>query len=108
MRFHKGRDGWGRDSYQIPQYAVVGSSCTGDWSDSPAPTGKVKAELEDFRKVLRANHIRSRCGATRSGNVFMVKLWVTVKREDYVAAEKLAAEYLKAHDKDTRYIHDAY
>jgi hypothetical protein len=58
--------------------------------------------------VLRANHIRSRCGATRSGNVFMVKLWVTVKREDYVAAEKLAAEYLKAHDKDTRYIHDAY
>jgi hypothetical protein len=39
MRFHKGSDGWGRDSYQIPQYAVVGSSCTGDYPGyNPAPT----------------------------------------------------------------------
>ena len=107
MRFHKGSDGWGRDSYQIPQFAVVGSSCTGDWSDSPAPTDEVKAELEEFRKVLRANKIRSRCGATRSGNVFMVKLWVTVSGQDYPVALKLATDYLAAHERDTVHIHDA-
>jgi hypothetical protein len=107
MRFHKGSDGWGRDSYRIPQFAVVGSSCTGDWPDSPCPTLRVKAELEGFRKELRKNKIRSRVGATQSGNVFCVKVWVKVAGKDFAAADKLARDYLKAHQSDTRYIHDA-
>jgi len=107
MRFHRGRDGWGRGSYAIPQYAVVGSSDCGTWSDSPAPSDNVIEELEDFRRVLRANHIRSRIRFTQSGNAFMVKRWVVVHSRDFARAMGLAETYLKEHDTDTRYIHDA-
>jgi len=107
MRFHKGKDGWGRDSYQIPQYAVVGSSDTGMWSDSPAPSDKVKNELDDFRTVLRKNKIRSRIGVTKSGNVMMVKVWVVVNKIDFERANKIAREYLELNETCTRYIHNA-
>ena len=107
MRFHRGRDGWGRDSYAIPQFAVAGSSDTGTYPDSPAPSGVVSDELEDFRKVLRANGIRSRTAYTRSGNVFMLKKWVVVHSRDYPKALALAEAYLAEHRHDTRYIHDA-
>lgn len=107
MRFHKGRDGWGRDSYAIPQYAVIGSSDTGTYSDSPARSDLVQDELEDFRKVLRANRIRSRITFTRSGNVFMVKRWVVVHSRDFPKAVALAEAYLGEHQHDTRFIHDA-
>ena len=86
MRFHKGNDGWGRGSYAIPEYAIVGSSDTGTYPDSPAPSDRVREELEDFRKVLRANRIRSRISATRSGNVFMAKRWVVVHGRDFPRA----------------------
>jgi hypothetical protein len=89
MRFHKGFDPWGRSSYRIPEYAVVGSSDCGNWPDSPAPSGKVAPELEDFRKVLRANKIRSRIRFTPSGNACMVKRWVVVKRTDFEKAKRL-------------------
>jgi len=107
MRFHKGRDGWGRDSYAIPQYAVVGSSDTGMYSDSPARSDLVRDELEGFRKVLRANRIRSRITYTRSGNVCMVKRWVVVHSRDFPKAVALAEAYLAEHQHDTRFIHDA-
>lgn len=107
MRFHRGSDGWGRDSYAIPQYAVVGSSDTGMYSDSPAPSNQAKAELEAFRVRLRDNHIRSRVAFTRSGNIFMVKRWVVVKGSDYPKAKALADEYLKLVHHETRLIHDA-
>jgi hypothetical protein len=109
MRYHRSNDGWGRGSYKIPQYAIVGSSCTGDWSDSPCPTNLVKAELEGFRKVLRLSHIRSSIRATQTGNGFMVKVWVCVKQADYDKALPIANTYLnepKVRD-NTRYIHDA-
>src|SRR4051812_11961530 len=106
MRYHKGRDGWGRDSYQIPQYAVVGSSDCGSWSDSPAPTDHVREELERFRVVLRQNHIRSRLVYTRSGNAFMAKRWVVVHSKDFMRAMALAAEFLEQHQHDTRFIHN--
>jgi hypothetical protein len=107
MRFHKGHDGWGRDSYAIPQFGVVGSSDTGMYSDSPAPSNLVKDELDEFRKILRANKIRSRITYTRSGNVFMVKRWVVVHSRDYLKALPLAQAYLAEHKHDTRFIHDA-
>jgi hypothetical protein len=107
VRFHKGSDAWGRDSYNIPQYAVMGSSDTGTSYDSPAPTNAVKAELNDFRKVLRVNKIRSKFAFTRSGNLFMVKRWVVVSSKDYAKSRSLAAQYLKMHGMDTQFIHDA-
>src|SRR5688500_18670531 len=107
MRFHRGRDGWGRDSFAIPQFAVVGSSDCGTWPDSPAPSDRVAEELEDFRSVLRQHHIRSRIRYTRSGNVFMIKRWIVVRRQDFVVASHLAEQYLQEHHHDTRYIHDA-
>jgi hypothetical protein len=39
--------------------------------------------------------------------VFMVKIWVTVSGQDYPVALKLATAYLAAHERDTRFIHDA-
>lgn len=107
MRFHRGSDGWGRDSYRIPQYAVMGSSDCGNFSDSPAPSDRVKAELEDFRKVLRTNHIRSRIRFTRSGNLFMLKRWLVVNGRDYARANELAQQYLAENDSSTHWIHDA-
>ena len=107
MRIHRGSDGWGRDSYAIPQYAVVGASDCGAYSDSPAPTSSVADELDDFRKILRANHIRSRIVYTQSGNLFMLKRWVVVHSRDFFRANALADTYLKEHQTDTRWIHDA-
>ena len=107
MRFHRGDDPWGRSSYRIPQFAVVGSSDCGTWADSPAPSNCVAVELEEFRKVLRADHIRSRIRYTQSGNVFMLKRWVTVSGRDFLRANALAAEYLAENDSKTRWIHDA-
>ena len=107
MRIHRGSDGWGRDSYAMPQYAVVGASDCGTYSDSPAPSDKVREELEDFRQVLRANHIRSRIVYTQSGNVFMAKRWVVVHSRDFFKANALASDYLREHNSDTRWIHDA-
>ena len=107
MRYHRGADGWGRDSYPIPHYAVVGSSDCGTFSDSPAPSDRVADELEDFRQVLRANHIRSRICYTQSGNLFMAKRWVVVHSKDFPKALALAEQYLAEHQQDTRFIHDA-
>lgn len=107
MRWHKGRDGWGRDSYPIPQYAVVGVSDCGGWSDSPAPTDAVKAELEQFRVILRRHGIRSRLKYTQSGNLFMAKRWVVVHSRDFMRAMRLATASLKVYDRETHWIHDA-
>ena len=107
MRYHRGSDGWGRDSYAIPQYAVVGSSDCGTWPDSPANSTLVAAELEDFRKILRANGIRSRIRFTTSGNAFMAKRWVCVHSKDFVKANALAENYLREQHSSTRFIHDA-
>jgi hypothetical protein len=107
MRYHRGRDGWGRDSYAIPEYAVLGSSDCGSWSDSPAPTQQVREELERFRSILRSHHIRSRLKYTTSGNAFMAKRWVVVHSKDFARASTLATEFLQQHQQDTRFVHDA-
>jgi hypothetical protein len=107
MRFHKGSDGWGRGSYQIPQFAVIGASDCGSWSDSPAPTDLVYDELERFRVVLRKHRIRSRLVYTTSGNAFMLKRWVVVHSKDFAQATTLATEFLAAENKSTHYVHDA-
>lgn len=107
MRFHRGRCPWGRDSFRIPQFAVVGASDTGTYADSPARSEVAREELEGFRAVLRANGIRSRLGWTLSGNVFMTKRWVVVHSKDYAEASRLAEEYLREHAADTRLLHDA-
>lgn len=107
MRYHRSSDPWGRGSFRIPQFAVVGVSDTGDYDDSPAPTVKVMAELEAFRIVLRANRIRSRIEVTQSGNACMAKVWVVVRGADYERAKNLADSYLPEHDAETHWIHDA-
>src|SRR5690349_9190507 len=107
MRYHKGSDPWGRGSYPIPQYAVIGASDTGTWADSPANSHVAATELEDFRKVLRTHGIRSRISYTQSGNIFMVKLWVVVNSRDFARGERLAKAYLKRMHDRTRLIHEA-
>lgn len=104
-RYHQ-TDGW--RGYSIPDYAVVGSSDTGTWPDSPAPTPDVVAELQRFRKeVLRPAGIKSRQRIARSSNVFMVKRWLTVAREDFDRASQLASAWMDEHKDDTRFIHTA-
>lgn len=107
MRFHKGLDGWNRDSYQIPQFAVAGVSDTGTSQNSPAPSDDVAKELEDLRVVLLKSHIQSRLQVTRSGNCCCLKKWVVVAGRDFDQADKEARRYLADHLSTTRYIHDA-
>ena len=103
-KYHK-IDGW--RGYSIPANAVMGSSDTGTFADSPCPSGEVKEELNDFRKFLKEQGISSRRRASRSSNSFMVKQWVIVSKDDLPRASKLANEYLAKHEGDTQHIHDA-
>lgn len=104
MKYHR-IDGW--RGYPIPARAVLGASDTGTEPDSPCPTPLVLAEIEGFRKVLRAMHITSRLRVGPSSNVFMVKRWVVVSPADEGQAKSLAAAYLEATKNETRFIHDA-
>lgn len=106
-RFHRGRYGWGRDSYRIPGNAVLGASDTGGWSDSPCRTDDVKAELTRFRKILRSVGITSRYLITSTGNIFCGKRWVVVPTPDWNRAIGLADLYLREHDAELQYAHDA-
>lgn len=107
VRHHRGSDAWGRGSYSIPDYAVVGSSDTGMSYDSPCPSDKVEAELNVFRGELLKHGISSHYSSSQSGNLFMAKQWVVVSSKDFKKASEIAIKYLADHDYDTRYIHDA-
>ena len=114
MRRHKGSDGWGRDSYNIPTYAVAGSSDCGSWSDSPAPTAKVLAELQRVIDHLKSEGIKAAfwmrgggVGATQSGNLFMAKRWVVVPRGQFKRGKRLAEAWIEETKLDTHWIHDA-
>ena len=83
-RYHR-IDGW--RGYPIPALAVIGSSDTGEWDDSPAPSREVKAEIRRFqREVLRPLGIKSRQRIGVSSNVFCAKRWVCVPRGSFQAA----------------------
>ena len=98
-------DPW-RGYYQ-PANAVIGASDTGMWSDSPCPEDEVIAELDKFRDHLKSKGISSVIKAGRSSNVFMVKQWVVVSPWDYSKAKKIAKDYLKEKESETRFIHGA-
>ena len=104
-RFHKGSDGWGRDSYEIPTYAVAGCSCTGE--GGPAPEATARREMEALQGVLEDAGIKSCFKGTPSGNYFMVKVWVCVTASNYDRAKIVADQWLADHQGDTRLIHDA-
>jgi len=97
-------DAW-RGYYQSP-YAVLGSSDTGTWEDSPAPSYEVDKELKDFQAYLRKKGIGSTIKTERSSNVFMVKRWVVVPPNDFKEAKKLAKQYMKEKKEETRHIHE--
>lgn len=107
-RFHKGNDGWGRGSYSIPATALVGASDCGTWPDSPAPSHEVAKELRRFAKeVLRPAKCPYRTRYTRSGNIFMVKRWVTVPANRWPELIPAALKWVADNKASTRYIHDA-
>lgn len=104
-RYHR-IDGW--RGYSIPGTAVLGSSDTGTWNDSPCPTPKVLAELNAFRKdVLRPAGIKSRLRGGQTSNVFCGKVWVCVSPKEWPRAFELANAYLDNHGRDLRFAHDA-
>ena len=78
------------------------------WPDSPAPSDKVAEELRRFaREVLRPAKCPYRTRFTRSGNIFMVKRWITVPSDRWGALVPKAIEWMKTNDAATRYVHDA-
>ena len=107
MKRHRGSDGWGRDSYDIPDNAVAGGSDTGSAPDSPAPTSVISEEVSRLRQYLQDHGIESTVDVTASGNVFMTKMWVVVSSQKLVRANELAGFWLKENEKTTRLIHDA-
>ena len=107
MRYHKGHDAWGRGGYEIPDFAVAGSSDCGDFSDSPAKTANVEIELKDLQLRLKNEGISSRLQYTNSSNACMQKRWVVVKKADFEKAKIIAEKHLEMTKQTTRYIHDA-
>lgn len=99
-------DAW--RGYYKPSKAVAGSSDTGTWSDSPAPTPEVSRELKELEGYLNEAGIDTDEVALRSSNLFMAKRWIIPKDEEkYQKAKKLAKKWLSAHERETRHIHDA-
>ena len=89
-------DGW--RGYEQPVNAVGCCNWTGDFYDSPCPTKVVKAEIGDFKKLLKKNGIKYKKLITKSSNVFMVKVHILVHPNDKERASELAKE----HEKNTR------
>lgn len=103
-RYHK-TDEW--RGYEVPDLAVAGSSYTGEWEDSPAPSHRIKPELERLQGYLKEKGIKSKLETTPSSNVFMQKIWIMVSKTDFKKAGNLSEAWLKKNDSTTRYIHDA-
>jgi hypothetical protein len=103
-RYHK-IDGW--RGYWVPQFAIAGASDTGTWEDSPCPTPKVKAELREFAKHMRASGVKVRMRSGTSSNVFCGKRYVVVSgKADYDRALPIAREWFKENDRSTQFIHE--
>jgi hypothetical protein len=105
MKYHR-LDGW--RGYTYPARAVAGVSDCGMCEDSPAPSIAVLTELADLRKHLLDKGIECRHIISRSSNVFMIKHWlIPTNPNQQRRARRLANEWLKVNDSNTRYIHDA-
>lgn len=104
-RYHR-LDGW--RGYRIPGPAIAGASDTGTSSDSPCPSGDVKAEIQRFqRECLRPAGIHSRQRFGESSNVFCGKRWVYVVEADFPKAARLALDWIATNDRSLRYLHGA-
>jgi hypothetical protein len=95
-------DAW--RGYNKPYYAVAGSSDTGMWEDSPAPSNIVNEELMDLKSHLKKHGINAKLMHTESSNVFMVKRWLIVDGPKFEEAKRLVKEYLATHE--TSHIHE--
>jgi len=104
-RYHR-IDGW--RGYYVPACAILGSSDTGTWEDSPCNSDDVLAEINLFRKqVLRPNGIKSRSVFGTSSNIFCAKRWLVVDKSDFEKASKLALDWLEENSFTTDYVHSA-
>lgn len=103
-RYHK-IDGW--RGYWLPPRAIAGASDTGTWSDSPAPTPDVIAELDAFKAHLRKHKVKYRSTFGVTSNVFAGKRWITVVDfDDFARAAQLTVDYLADHP-NLQFLHDA-
>ncbi len=100
-------DAWGRGQIIQPIYAVAGANDTGTWEDSPCPSYEVNDELKDLQKVLEKKGIKSKIISSRSSNVFMNRRWIVVEPDKLAEGKKIANQYLKEKEKETKYIYDA-
>lgn len=100
-------DPWGRGQVIQPIYAVAGANDTGNWEDSPAPSYEVNDELKALQKHLKGKGIKSVIKPTRSSNVFMARRWIIPEQDKFEEAKKLAKEYLKEKEAETKYIYGA-
>lgn len=98
-------DGW--RGYSQPIYAIAGSSDTGNWEDSPAPSREVASEIKKFQSDMRKKGFNTRLFSSQSSNVFMMKRWVIVPPEQYSAAKAYADAWLSQHEDEIQYIHGA-
>lgn len=99
-------DAW--RGHSVPALAVLGASDTGMWDDSPAPSAGVTEELTRFQLALKyAVGVRSTLKHSETSNVFATKRWVMVSQKSFELAAQFAVNWLKEHNRDTRYVHDA-
>lgn len=99
-------DGW--RGYWVPALAVAGSSDTGSYPDSPCPSSEVNKELTRIRKeVLLPLGIKSRSRIGNSSNLFCVKRWLVVSKQDFQKAALAVVEWLNDNRSSTYFVHGA-
>jgi hypothetical protein len=86
-------DGW--RGYVLPINAVGGANNTGNWSDSPCPSSTCESEINEFRKLLRKEKIRSVLSVEQTSNVFCVHVYVLVHPNDRERSLEIAKEHQK-------------
>lgn len=79
--------------YEQPINAVGGSSNTGSWEDSPCPTNRVKKEIGEFRKMLRAKGIQTKMLVGKTGNIFCQHVYILVHPDDRDVALEIAIQH---------------
>lgn len=94
--------GWDR-----PCFAVIGSSDTGNWSDSPAPSSSVYDEMKKMKASLLRLGIRTYEAHSVTSNLFCMKRWLIVKGCDFAKGVE-AVESLSDEIKACRYVYKAW
>lgn len=90
--------------YVEPVYAIVGANDTGNWDDSPCPSGIRDKELNAIKEKLLKHGIPTKQMVCESSNVFCVHVYLIAKMKDVEAGRDIVRKYLTENDTRLAYV----